>query len=96
MSGAEWGPWIEHDGKGCPCRGQFVHMVYAEPGITVGTGEWGDEEFGIAESDGSWLWRFDYVPIIRYRIRKPRGLTVLEGILREVETTHRKPERVTP
>ena len=22
-----WGPWIEHDGKGCPVRGKFCQVV---------------------------------------------------------------------
>lgn len=24
MSNSEWGPWIEHDGKGCPCIGMVI------------------------------------------------------------------------
>lgn len=23
----DWGPWIEHDGKGCPCAGMHVEVV---------------------------------------------------------------------
>ncbi|MEM1372658.1 MAG: hypothetical protein AAGG72_10625, partial [Pseudomonadota bacterium] len=26
-NGYEWGPWIEHDGMGCPCPGELVESV---------------------------------------------------------------------
>lgn len=75
----EWGPWIEHDGKGCPCVGQVVHLVL-------------EDRFGCqAEFTGtprsrtlrSWDWSYfpTFRRVIRYRIRKPRGLTILEGLL---------------
>ncbi len=71
----EWGPWIEHDGKGCPCVGEFVHTVHHH----------GYEFLGIAGSGGGRSWDWSNAPwysrIIRYRIRKPRGLTILEGLL---------------
>lgn len=82
----EWGPWIEHDGKGCPCVGEFVHLV------AYG----GQEDLGVPTSGlsvppppGFWnTWFWDSIPpwksaarVIRYRIRKPRGLTILEGLL---------------
>lgn len=78
---SEWGPWIEHDGKGCPCRGEYVHIVYEDQiefcGI-AGSGEYGGK---------SWDWSNAglFSRVIRYRIRKPRGLTILESVLREVE-----------
>jgi hypothetical protein len=77
----EWGPWIEHDGKGFPlARGQVAHLIYRS----------GDEEITIVglfrggEPDvvgSSWHWGAGWDEIIRYRIRKPRGLTILEGLL---------------
>lgn len=81
----EWGPWIEHDGKGCPCVGEWVEAAFRL---------WYKTEQFIAGSDGggSWAYGDSYDmrtwhgdPVIRYRIRKPKGLTMLEGILREVE-----------
>lgn len=75
---SEWGPWIEHDGKGCPCLGQYVHAVH----------DTGYEFMGIAGSQGSrrarsWVWPSvpRFTRVLRYRIRKPRGLTILEGLL---------------
>lgn len=86
----EWGPWIEHDGKGCPCVGQYVHIVFERElsgrtggggrGSIAGPREW----IGITnppDGRGSWDWRTVYNRVIHYRIRKPRGLTILEGLL---------------
>ena len=87
----EWGPWIEHDGKWKPSDGVFVEKEYADGTILVGrTGgrPHTNSEIGVPRYNGetfssSWIWgNFGYcVPIIRYRIRKPRGLTILEGLL---------------
>ena len=80
----EWGPWIEHDGKGCPViKGITVEAVFSQP--------FGEEiRQGVAGSDGgaSWLWRkIRYVgivcydtrsaPIIRYRVRRPKAMQQL-------------------
>ena len=85
MSGEkeEFGPWIEHDGKGCPCVGQFVRSVerggrmddHIAGGVGDGLSRQWDWGSGIPKS----------MQIIRYRIRKPKGLTILTDILREVE-----------
>lgn len=83
----EWGPWIDHDGKGCPCVGEFVHVV-AE--LQIGHIQ---EYTTVAGSKGgySWDWRWFNEPIphlgimaariLRYRIRKPRGLILLENLI---------------
>ena len=91
----EWGPWVEHDGNGCPCRGKLVHGIErcgAEGGWIAGkvfvNGD-GSTSLNteIVPSICAWSWA---VPgnvvsqefhIIRYRIRKPRGLTILESLL---------------
>lgn len=76
----EWGPWIEHDGKGCPCVGQYVYVIYADD----------NDEYGIAFGGGSWTygdvddydtWLDGCEPIIRYRIRKPRAMKLLQSIV---------------
>lgn len=75
----EWGPWIEHDGRGCPCLGQYVQVQNRD---RKGTWE------GIAGSEGglSWDWSnaFLFDPVIRYRIRKPRGLTILQDLIADL------------
>lgn len=82
----EWGPWIEHDGKGCPIVGMFVHRVYARPGRDVKDGVVKSEKIGFVRNSGScsWNWVPGFAPVVRYRIRKPRGLTILEGILADL------------
>ena len=32
----QWGPWIEHDGKGCPCLGQWVKAVFHNGNVWEG------------------------------------------------------------
>lgn len=81
----EWGAWIEHDGKGCPCVGQYAHVV----------SDCGDEFIGIVGSHpqfnvsrypgGSWNWKNRHLArVLRYRIRKPRGLTILENLIADL------------
>lgn len=97
MSEEEWGPWIEHDGSGCPVpMGYYVQCETKRP-ITglppnyrkvserIFEGRIGKHKLG--ENDNSWNWRKGNW-IIRYRIRKPRGLTILESLLTDL------PERV--
>jgi len=78
----EYGPWIEHDGLGCPCVGAYVHCVHDY-------GVYQKERWAIAGSEGGMSWDWSYLPkhtrIIRYRIRKPRGMYVLQEILLELE-----------
>lgn len=89
MTESEYGPWINHDGKGCPVVGMWVHVVSFK----------GDEAEGVvqpacndpkARKRSRWFWR-DYVDCMaidgvkKYRIRKPRGMSILLSILSEVE-----------
>jgi hypothetical protein len=76
----EWSDWIEHDGRGCPCVGMWVQAVMDS----------GKLREGIAGGEGgrSWTWELAdkafIARLIRYRIRKPRGLTMLEEIAKGV------------
>lgn len=95
----DWGPWIEHKGGPCPCVGQFVHEVYGdgaenelggwEPGNgrAISNNEW----IGIAEDNPSWRWDDEFYPIVRYRLKKPKGMQVLEGILKTSFASHGVP-----
>ena len=91
---SEWGPWIEHDGKHTPANGTIVQIEYANGLLLVGVV--GDrpktgKELGVPIYYGetfasSWIWG-EWglsVPIIRYRIRKPRGLTILENLIADL------------
>jgi len=85
----EWGPWIEHDGKGCPCLGEYVEAEFALPSNhkdMMGKAE------GIA-SDGisSWYWGNNgFTDIIRYRIRRPRALTQLRDMVENLPAPERE------
>jgi len=77
----EWGPWIDHDGRGCPCVGEMV-QAYFRSSITGRV--WLYETVAVAGSMGGYSWDWinkHYSLIIRYRIRKPKGLKILEGLL---------------
>lgn len=70
----EWGPWQEHDGKGCPCVGAYAEIdwVCRARGVIRGT------ILPRVKGDG-WTWTTlppvgKYGAVIRYRIRKPRAL----------------------
>lgn len=80
MTSEEWGPWIDHDGKGCPIpRGTMFQAETEDRGVLAAE---------ICKGGRSWNWAFrnQFDPVIRYRVRKPRGMTVLEEALREIET----------
>jgi len=85
----EWGPWIEHDGRGCQVEGQYVDLE------TFGGVRWegiaGSEcrAAGYSPNDpigSAWIWPFLPPPgkVDRYRVRRPRGLTILEGLLADL------------
>lgn len=77
MADEEWGEWQVHDGRGCPCVGEYVHAV----------AKGGGEKYGIAGSEGGRSWDFSQSlrpHIIRYRIRKPKGLTFLESLIADL------------
>jgi hypothetical protein len=78
----EWSDWIEHDGGVCPCVGQFIHAVFDQ---------WHPLEYRGFAAGFHDAWVHDVPPaarrkgrVIRYRIRKPRGLTMLEEIAKDV------------
>lgn len=89
MSDAEWGPWIEHDGKGCPVLdGVICHRILSEPARGDDVRALGKDE-DISPVDRAWEWRAwewepDAVWVLRYRIRKPRGLTILENLIADL------------
>ncbi len=71
----EWGPWIEHDGKGCPCIGHFVRALHCTTYGHLSVTE------GIAGASGGHSWDWEncgaYTMILRYQIRRPKGVAVL-------------------
>jgi hypothetical protein len=86
----EWGPWIEHDGKGCPCKGQYGEVIFGDGDVFIGVfGHAGKTKNGdtVLASNGrmrSWEWVEGFHKVIRYRIRKPRGMAILEALLQDL------------
>lgn len=80
MSGdLEWGPWVEHDGKGCPCVGLTVEVeVVMWPNrVLVAGAECIEAGISPHQRPSAWAWaqdRMGWLDVIRYRIRKPRAL----------------------
>ena len=91
---SEWGPWIEHDGKGCPCVGMWVQAEYDVPprGPFAHGSVSGKTWEGRARGRTSWVWPDFRGNIIRYRIRKPRGMTILENLIADLPAPVRKVE----
>lgn len=82
----EWGPWIEHDGSGCPCIGKYVHVKLQ--GMS--------DRFGIAGSEchehrvspncpirSAWVNKISFPAtgnVLEYRIRRPLVRKYLQEI----------------
>jgi hypothetical protein len=93
----EWGPWIDHDGaclRGVLPANCHLQVQHLGSGIRAREGEvvnfnwpgffwrWRTVRTGLFSSELSRVCDDpQFCPIVRYRIRKPRGLTILEGLL---------------
>lgn len=77
----EWGPWIEHDGNGCPCEGKWVQAQTMRPNGTIQEGEGipclNDPRSRKCWNGGGMCMGIYCEPVIRYRIRRPRALLQL-------------------
>lgn len=93
----DWGPWIEHDGKGCPCVGMYVRMrgegwpgqfFECEGWVRHGRGESWNWSFWLSRDfDGVYIGR-----IVAYQIRKPRSLQQLIDLVENLPVPHRESE----
>lgn len=92
----EWGPWIEHDGRGCPLqRGTLGEAELRTGRIVAFRASCGSTRGGpyVPAPDNAytsaWVWggkpdRWKDEEVIRYRIRKPRGAVILESLLADL------------
>lgn len=90
----DWGPWIEHDGKGCPlAAGTVCRAIFeGEPGHlsapTIGTVganhgySWDWSLWGQTAPDGYRITR-----IIKYQVKTPRGMVELKTALADLPET---------
>jgi len=81
----EWGPWI--DGSVVPPIGSFLQMKVVD---LKGRGNMMHEAVFLGLIDGMDMSLSPELPVARvwemdcYRIRKPRGLTILESIIADL------------
>lgn len=88
MSGEEWGPWLVHHGKGCDVIGQVVKIKRRNGSVdgpyiagTVGpSGSWGNPMYDC------WVHEPKGFDIKEYRVKKPKGLTMLEKLIQSLPT----------
>jgi hypothetical protein len=80
QNGEEWGPWISHDGSGCPLRSGTIVEVVFQDGFGFSMRDIATVSGG---SYSSWNWEHfpELKKIIRYREKKPKGMQMLEGCL---------------
>jgi len=81
-----WGPWIGHDGGGVPVAEGTWCQVETKDGHILEDRSHGP--IGPGETS-LWIWstipsRFWFMAIIRYRVRKPRGLVILETLIADL------------
>ena len=90
MGAPEWGPWIEHRGDGCPVVGRVVEVVFRYGGregpFIAGKGGGPDHLRGHPLTD-NWVHLPKPTDVMQYRLRRPRGMEVLDRILAEVDAT---------
>lgn len=92
---ADWGPWVEHDGRGCPVVGSFVEAVFI-------MNQHGDLWVGSNWAAGgeSWSWAVHRLPvsqwqrIVRYRVRRPKALRDLIALVETLPAPAPQPDRV--
>jgi hypothetical protein len=90
MMADEWGSWIVHDGAHLPPDGVLVQAEFDDADILTSYVVHADETHLDA-----FLWRGgpDVAHVIRYRIRKPRGLTMLKALLEDLPDPVGPPQR---
>lgn len=75
----EFGPWVDHHGRGRPVpKGTVVEVesvsMFGSRRTTVA--------IAMADKGSAWDWESGLVWLVdRYRVRRPRGMAVLDAIL---------------
>ena len=77
-----YGPWIKHNGKGCPCKGARVKCKFRTGAIAEGIAG--------ARGGDSWDWNnYGWVDVIvKYQIWKdnPKGIEMLRELVNNPKT----------
>lgn len=88
----DWDRWIEHDGQKCPVPAGVLVNIFAQSGREfVVISYSANDDHGVPNS---WIWEWRkgqrvcrdafLDPVVRYRLVKPRGLRLLEGLLEDI------------
>lgn len=99
MSDEEWGPWIEHDGKGCPVRAGSYIQVELSVAPTEIKGDWVQiaprlfEGWLLNTDSRNWSWIEGFSKIIMYRVKKPKGLKMLEELIQNLPAPTKEMEK---
>ncbi len=72
-SDTEWGPWIDHDGKRCPCSAGVRMQIYMRPGCAIRKDGEDHAKWEFTVNEYALMWR-NWEHVERYRVRKPRAL----------------------
>ena len=92
----EWTEWFEWRGGNCPVSPRdWAHLIFDDEDEFIGTNEGGGMSacgFTVAAGgDSGWTWTEAYelgrggdARIIRYRIRRPKGMSILHQILADL------------
>ena len=99
MTDEEWSQWHVHDGKGCPVVGQYVQCE-TDRDIDETTPDVRVLKPRLAEyipkrvDAPSWVGKSNFAQVVRYRVRKPRGLKILEKVLQDLPAPTKTKETV--
>jgi len=82
-SNEHWSEWIDHDGGGCPIWPGYVVEVDVSPNAVIATdqGEKDRHAFMVTAANEAWP---GWEDVSRFRIRWPRSMQILYGILDDV------------
>ena len=83
---SEWGPWIEHDGGPCPyALGDYIGVRFKISAEVEG------RVTELVKGASSWFTNTHPLdPVTHHRLRKPRGMTMLEILIADLPAPTRK------
>jgi len=80
MGDVEWGPWVEHDGRGCPVRRGCRVEISVSHGVDVPKAN--RKQFGNKLHPAwSWALRPSAYRIVQYRLARPAVLRQLVDLV---------------
>jgi hypothetical protein len=101
MTDEEWGPWIEHSGVE-PCKEPVGVYIQLELDLEPDTwpSDWRKLQPRLIEgtlrypASRSWIKTPGFSTVVRYRVRKPKGLMMLEELIQSLPAPTKTKETV--